>query len=243
MGRDLRRTGRTRVVIVAGSAMPSFLSIAEIVFKATAQMRKDLHRVRGALGCDARFDLKGRFRVSGGCPCVDEFTEAVVVVWNYLLAQDPAVVGSYEAMARTHCRVRVVNDLLRARRGARGLQRTDHLAESVIGRALATDEQRALLRHIADEAGSAAPLESEAQLFDRLALLRAVEFGGTAAEHLAGVCADLPVVRAAAIRHGKRQRDSYGVQVSWWERYVEAGLGMRHRLGLVDSDVVAGQVR
>ncbi|MCO1575125.1 hypothetical protein M8C13_05050 [Crossiella sp. SN42] len=218
--------------------MPEFLEIARVVFDETRAVRRDLHRVRGALGCDAVYELAERYRISGNCPCVDEFTDAVVKVWRYLESRNPDEVRSYGAMARAHCQLRIVGDLVRARRGARGLQRTEYLADSVIGRALATDQQRALLRHLADEAASSAPLGSDAQLLGRLAELRAQEFGGSREQHRAGVVADLPVVREAALRHGRRRRDGNGDLVSWWEFYIETGLGRRERLNLlVDVDL------
>jgi hypothetical protein len=48
------------------------------------------------------------------------------------------------------------------------------------------------------------------------------------------VTADLPVVRAAAEAHGRRKRTSSGELVTWWEFYVETGLGRRTPLSVVD---------
>jgi hypothetical protein len=219
-----------------------FGEIARVVFEETGRARRNLHAARGALRCDASYRLAGGLRTSGGCPCVDEYVDAVVEVWRYLEHQDPAAVGSYAALARTHCRLRVVKDLQRQRRGARSQQRTDRLADGAIGRALSTPAQRALLRHLVEEAASSAPLEDQAQLLHRLALRRAAASGqpAEAAEQLLGeVARDLRVVRQAAITHGRRQRDSAGMLVSWWEHYVETGLGWRERLSTVPVSTTA----
>jgi hypothetical protein len=211
-----------------------FAEISRIVYDETRDALRKLHLVRGALGCDASIRVGRGFRVSGGCPCVDEFVDAVVEVWRYLGEHDPAAVRSYGALARTHCRLRVIKDLNRRRRGRRTQQRTDRLENGPIGQTLSTPAQRALLRHLVDEAASAAPLDGEAQLIRRLAVLRAAEFGGTEDEHLAQVARDLRVVRDTAISHGRRQRDSAGTLVSWWEYYVDTGLGRRERLSIAD---------
>jgi hypothetical protein len=209
------------------------LSVARIVFAETRVGRSQLHAVRGALGCDATFDLDHAYVVSGGCPCVDEFVDVLLAVWRYLSDRDPATVRSYGALARAHCRLRAVPDARRQRRGRQSMQKPGQLATGAIGRALATDRQRALLVDIVSEAGSAAPLDGDEQLLRRLAELRADRFGGSPESHRSGVCRDLPVVRAAADEHGARKRDSAGVLVSWWERYVESGLGKRERLHTV----------
>lgn len=209
------------------------VEVARVVFEETRESRRKLHRVRGALGCDATFDTGGTFVTSGGCPCVDEYIDAVVAVWQYLSRHSPDTVRSYAALARTHCRQRVVKDVHRKRRGARTQQRTDRLADGAIGQALRTDQQRVLLRHLVEEAASAAPLENDAQLMRRLADLRANEFGGTADAHLGEIMRDLPVVREAAVTHGRCRRDDIGRLVSWWESYVEVGLGWRERLSTV----------
>jgi len=123
---------------------------------------------------------------------VDEYIEALVEVCRFLRGQDPASIGNVHALARTHLRLRVVKDLHRRRR-------TDRLEHGAIGRALSTPEQKALLRHLVEEAGSDAPLDSDTQLIGRLARRRAGEFGGAAEDHVGGVRHDLPVVRQAAI--------------------------------------------
>jgi hypothetical protein len=215
-----------------------FAEVSRIVFDETRDARAMLHNVRGALSCDARFRVGRVFRVSGGCPCVDEYVDALVEVWRYLGNQDPDVVRSFGAVARTHCRTRVVPDLHRDRRARRTQARTDRLADSTIGRALATEQQRALLRHLVDEAGSAAPLADDAQLVRRLADLRSHEFGGAAEDHVASVVRDMPIVRAAATAFGRRHRDDNGILVSWWEFYVERGLGLRAQLSTWDDQVI-----
>ncbi len=164
---------------------------------------------------------------------MDEFVDVLLAVWRYLSDCDPATVRSYGALARAHCRLRAVPDARRQRRGRQSIQKPEQLATGVIGRALATDQQRMLLVDIVSEAGSAAPLEGDEQLLRRLAELRADRFGGSPESHLSGACRDLPVVRAAADGPGARKRDSVGILVSWWERYVESGLGKRERLHTV----------
>jgi hypothetical protein len=211
----------------------TFPSIARIVFHELAESRRNLHAARAALPCDASFRFISGFRVSGDCPCVDEYLEALVEVCRFLQRQGSSGIGNVSALTRTHLRLRVVKDLNRRRRAGRTQQRTDRLEHGAIGRALATPDQKALLRHLVEEAGSDSPLDSDTQLVRRLARRRADEFGGTADDHIDGVRRDLPVVRQAAIIHGRRQRDSADVLVSWWERYVETGLGRRERLSTV----------
>lgn len=222
--------------ILAGGA---FCRIARLVFHELAESRRNLHAARGSLPCDASVQFSGGFRTSGGCPCVDEYVEALVEVCRFLRGQDPAGIGNVHALARTHLRLRVVKDLHRRRRAGRTQQRTDRLEHGAIGRALSTPEQKALLRHLVEEAGSDAPLDSDTQLIGRLARRRAGELGGTAEDHVGGVRHDLPVVRQAAITHGRRQRDPAGVLVSWWEHYVETGLGRRERLSTVPITTAA----
>lgn len=211
----------------------AFSRIAGVVFHELAESRRHLHAARGGLPCDASFQFAGDFRVSGGCPCVDEYLDALVEVCRFLQGQDPAGIGNIYALARAHLRLRVVKDLNRRRRAGRTQQRTDRLERGALGRALATPRHKALLRHVVEEAGSDSPLDSDAQLIRRLARRRADELGGTADDHSDGVRHDLPVVRRAAITYGRRQRDSAGVLVSWWERYVETGLGRRERLSTI----------
>lgn len=217
----------------------AFCGIARVVFHELAESRRNLHAARGALPCDASFRFGGGFRVSGGCPCVDEYLDALVELCRFLQRQDPAGIGNVHALARTHLRLRVVKDLNRRRRAGRTQQRTDRLEQGAIGQALGTPERKALLRHLVEEAGSDSPLDSDEQLIRRLARRRADEFGGTTDGHVDAVRQDLPVVRQAAITHGRRQRDSAGVLVSWWEYYVETGLGRRERLSTIPITTAA----
>lgn len=219
----------------------AFCGVARVVFHELGESRRHLHAARGGLPCDASFRFVDGFRVSGGCPCVDDYVDALTEVCRFLQAQDLAGIGNVYALARTHLRLRVIKDLHRRRRGERTQQRTDRLEHGAIGRALVTPGQRALLRHLVEEAGSDAPLDSDTQLIARLARRRADEFGGTATDHVDGVRHDLPVVRRAAITHGRRQRDPAGVLVSWWEYYVETGLGRRERLSTIPIITVAGE--
>jgi hypothetical protein len=110
--------------------------------------------------------------------------------------------------------------------------RTDRLPDSTRARQLATDEQRRLLRDVADEAGSEAPLEGDAQLELRLAALRARRSGGEPHRLLPEVRRDLATVKAAystgrQVNVGTREQPE---QVSWWEAYIERPLGRRHRV-------------
>lgn len=217
----------------------AFCGIARVVFHELAESRRNLHAARGSLPCDASFRFGGGFRVSGSCPCVDEYLDALVELCRFLQRQDPAGIGNVHALARTHLRLRVVKDLNRRRRAGRTQQRTDRLEQGAIGQALRTPEQKALLRHLVEEAGSDSPLDSDAQLIRRLARRRAGEFGGTTDDHIDAVRQDLPVVRQAAIAHGRRRRDPAGVLVSWWEHYVETGLGRRERLSTISITTAA----
>lgn len=205
------------------------LEVGPAVLAELRQYRARLHAARRER-CDASFGFAPRFLAQGWCPCVGDVVDALTEVCRYLVARREQV-ASRVAVARVHCRTRVVRDLGRARRGERTQQRVDRLDTGSIGAALATSAQRDLLRDLVLEAGSDAPLAGQAQLERRLARLRADRLGGAEADHLPGVRADLPVVRAAAASHGRRHRNAMGELVSWWEFFVETGLGRRHRLG------------
>lgn len=234
----------SRVLLEGACPAPRFagddlvLDVGPAVLAELREHRARLHAVRRER-CDAVFHFAPRFRAHGCCPCVGDVLDALTEVCRYLLPRRDQV-ASRVAVARAHCRTRVVRDLGRARRGERTQQRVDRLDTGSIGAALATAAQRDLLRDLVLEAGSDAPLAGQAQLERRLARLRADRLGGTEADHLPGVRADLPVVRASAITHGRRHRNPMGELVTWWEFFVETGLGRRDRLGNLAVGAPAG---
>ncbi|HEX5495688.1 MAG TPA: hypothetical protein VFX70_14045 [Mycobacteriales bacterium] len=191
-------------------------------------------------------------RLTGQCPCRDLVADTLLLMHQYLTGcgqtlHDPP------AAVRIHIRRRK-HDLIRERRHTLGAQvRTDRVHSSARARGLATDEQRNLLRDVVDEAGLAAPLESQEQLECRLASLRAGRSGSADPVRPGAAPAGSPrasdalidAVRrdfAAVAAHcstGPRVNVGTGPHpeyVTWWEAYVERPLGRRGRL----SDIPVG---
>jgi hypothetical protein len=145
-----------------------------------------------------------------------------------------------EGAVRRHIASRQ-HDYPRQQRGERGAQvRTDRLLTSARAGQLETDEQRQLLKEIADEAGSEAPLENEAQLEVRLAVLRARRLKVDPDSVLADVRRDLAIVKA---HYSSGRLVNVGTVdqpdlVSWWEAYIERPLGRRHRMSDIPVSTV-----
>jgi hypothetical protein len=177
------------------------------------------------------------FRLSGHCECSGLLADVLDCALRYL-DLNRATILDPPAAARRHVKHRQ-HDYIRTRRAARGAQvRTDRLETSAQGRRLATQEQRWLLRDIADEAGSEAPLDSEEALFNRLAVLRARRTGEDPSAVQAAVEVDFQIVRAACsvgrlINVGNAIHPEY---VSWWDAYVERPLGRRRRSSDISLD-------
>jgi hypothetical protein len=183
------------------------------------------------------------FRISGDCECAALLADVLDGALRYLDLRRAHVLDP-AAAARRHVRVRQ-HDYIRVRRAQRGAQvRTDRLENGVFGRQLTTQEQRWLLRDIADEAGSSAPLDGDAALLSRLAVLRARRSGEDAATILPLVTSDFEVVRKTCSQ-GRRVNvgdTTYPEFVTWWEAYVERPLGRRQRSSNIPLDVVASDL-
>lgn len=172
-----------------------------------------------------------RFHVSGECPCRQMLIEVLLAAHQYLVCGGRAI-RHPEGAARRHVGNRQ-HDYHRQRRGEMGAQvRTDRLLTSARARLLETDEQRQLLKEIADEAGSESPLDGQAQLELRLATLRSRRLGVTVDSVLADLRRDLAVVKRhySAGRLVNVATVDEPEYVSWWEAYIERPLGRRRRV-------------
>lgn len=180
-----------------------------------------------------------RFFVGGECPCRQMLVDVLLAAHQFLVARGTAI-RHPEGAARRHIGSRQ-HDYPRQQRAARGAQvRTDRLLTSARARKLETDEQRQLLKEIADEAGSEAPLENEAQLEKRLAVLRARRLKVDPDSVLAEVRRDLAIVKAhyslgRLVNVGTVDQPDL---VSWWEAYIERPLGRRHRMSDIPVSTV-----
>lgn len=223
--------------------------VVEAVWWEGRAMRAGLHRLRPQESCELavvagtrRFGQTGRsagpagpiLAVTGQCLCRDHLVDSLVEADRFLRAH-PEVV-SPPAAVRRHLRMRGAADWTRRRRTEMGAQaRTDRLRRGARARALPDELHRALFEYVADEAGSAAPLQGDAQLHLRLARRLAAEFGGKPDDYQARVVVGLAVVEAQCRRPPLVPAgDGSSVRVSFWQRYVEEPLGRRSQLSPAD---------
>lgn len=188
--------------------------------------------VRGRRGADLHTD--GTLQFGGDCVCLELVVDALVE-GDRFLERRGAELANASGAVRVHVRTRALADWTRHRRVRMGAQaRTDRLRTSARARALPDDFHRALLEHLADEAGSLAPLVDEAQLYRRLTELMAAEPAAVTAGPGAledRVAAAMPTI-ASACRSGplvSAGPGSDGERVTWWERYIERPLGKREQ--------------
>lgn len=183
-----------------------------------------------AFGALAGRSTGQRFHLSGECPCRPMLVEVFLTAHQYLVARG-AQLRQPAGAARRHVANRQ-HDYARLQRHESGAQvRTDRLSASARARQLASDEQRLLLVDIANEAGSEAPLEGDAQLEYRLAVLRGRRARVDAETVLDDVRRDLAAVRAhfetgRSVNAGSAAEPDL---LSWWEAYIERPLGRRPR--------------
>lgn len=220
-------------------------------------MRTGLHRLRPGEPCDlavvvgaARFGRAGRtaeavsstFSVSGHCLCRDHMVDSLVEADRFLRAH-PAV-ESPPAAVRRHLRMRGAAEWTRRRRTAMGAQaRTDRLRDGARARDLPDDLHRALFEYVADEAGSAAPLDGDEQLHRRLAQLLAAEFGGEPDVYRTKVITGLAVVEAQCRRPPLvPARDGGDERISWWQRFIEQPLGRRPQPGTTSAAELSDRI-
>lgn len=217
--------------------------VLRAIWSETAAMRAALHRVHGVRHCDTELSgpglrLPGRarpkemrpLRICGDCPCRDYVADMVDIAWTFLAAHGEELLNPAGAV-RAHVRRRR-SEPLRRRRVERGAQAKPAVVRANrYGRALPDELHRAVLESLVDEAGSAAPLDGEAQLHRRIAERCALEFGGAPAAHLAALPEVLRVIEKTC---GEGPRVNAGDRthpelVSWWEAYVQRPLGRRPR--------------
>lgn len=224
-------SGRTRVDRT-GLAALSERDLQEVVLVVqfeTEPLRDAIHHLLRVTVCDRDVRVRGTYRLTGECLCRDLLADEMLEVDRFLAGRPPGHLRNPPGAVRVHVRKRVV-DWTRQRRVAMGaLARPDRLRKGVLAASLPDEYHVALLVHLANEAGSLAPLHGEAGLVQRLADLLAEEFGGTPAEHLPRVTAGLPVVEAACRRRTVSAASDGAERVDWFERYIEAPLGRRPR--------------
>lgn len=222
---------------MAALPAPVFRSVVDAVRFESDTTRRWIHRLCRVSTCDLQVGLGERLVVAGGCLCRDFLVDMLVEADRFLAAQPTARLCNPPGAVRIHVRMKA-GDWTRRRRVEAGAQaRTDRLRTSVIAAALPDDYHRALLEHIADEAGSLAPLSDEQALRRRLAELVADEFGGSVTDHLPRIGPGLAVVEATcrSARKVAAHPQEAGL-VTWWERYVQAPLGRRMRFDNVPLD-------
>lgn len=217
---------------LAGLPAGLLREVVDAVWFESGRMRASLHRLRRVHACDVvvRVTGRGSLFVGGECPCRDFVLDMIVEADRFLVRHAPSGLRNPPGAVRAHVRKRG-QEWTRRRRAEAGAQaRTDRLEVSEQGRRLPDAYHRALLRNLADEAGSLAVLCDESGLVRRLATLAANQFGGDVADHLVRVAAALPLVEESC-RTGRRVPAWDGSDpVTWWERYIEEPLGRRDRI-------------
>lgn len=227
--------------------VPGLIAVVRAVWFESGSMRHAIHRLRGVRACDLTLAVAGtRFGdgpmepsgpaamllVSGECRCRDYLVDLLVAADRFLVEHGSALRNPPGAV-RAHLRKREPADWTRRRRTELGAQaRTDRIRRTARARHLQDDFHRALFEYIADEAGSLAPLEDDAQLLRRLAERAAQEFGGDPGEYTGRVASGLAVVEVAC-RAGRRVAaapDRPKELITWFERFIERPMGKRDRL-------------
>jgi hypothetical protein len=130
---------------------------------------------------------------------------------------------------RFYVRKRVI-DVLRGYRASKGAQvKPKQVRNNRFGRALPDEEHRAVLGHLADEAGYMAPLPGQTYLLRRLAERCVAEFGNSVPYYLDRMPAIIRTVKSVCsagnqVNVGTRTDPEY---VSWYDAYIERPLGRR----------------
>jgi len=154
--------------------------VVDAVWFESGRMRASLHRLRRVRACDVvvRVAGCGSLFVGGECPCRDFVLDMLVEADRFLARHEPSGLRNPPGAVRAHVRRRAQEWTRRRRADAGAQARTDRLDASEQGRRLPDAYHRALLRNLADEAGSLALLGDERGLLQRLAALAANQFGG-----------------------------------------------------------------
>jgi hypothetical protein len=228
----MKNTSQRAHVVRTGLAGLTEHDLHEVVLVVqfeTEPLREAIHHLLRVSVCDRDVRVRGTYRLGGECLCRDLLADEMLEVDRFLVSRPPGRLRNPPGAVRMHVRKRVV-DWTRRRRVAMGaLARPDRLRTGALAAILPDAYHVALLVHLANEAGSIAPLRGEAALVHRLAGLLAEEFGGASRDHLPRVTASLPVVEAACRRRTVSAASAEAARVDWYERYIEEPLGRRLR--------------
>lgn len=213
----------------------------EVVNAALAELRGSraaLHRSHLVARCDLGLAMPGLrfgnaapaagFVLSGDCVCRDLVADVLHIVTVFLTEHGTDRTNLAGAV-RAHVRKRVI-DVFRAYRADRGAQvKPKQVRQNRFGRALPDEEHRAVLGHLADEAGYSAPLPGHGYLLHRLAERCAAEFGEPVPYYLERMPNILRTVKQVCsagtrVNVGTRTAPEY---VSWYDAYIERPLGRR----------------
>ncbi|GGM89306.1 hypothetical protein GCM10011609_27720 [Lentzea pudingi] len=219
----------------------TFLLSAEVVQVTLAELHKprtDLHRSHLVSRCDMTLAMPGLrvgraqrsalFELTGECVCRDLVVDVLQIVCDFLTehgADRTNLIGA----VRSHVRKRVV-DVFRGYRAHQGAQvKPKTVRHNRFGRALPDEEHRAVLGHLADEAGYSSPLPGQAYLLRRLAERCAKEFDQPIPYYLERLPAILRTVKSVCsgghrVNVGTRTSPEY---VSWYDAYIDRPLGRR----------------
>ncbi|CAL9642285.1 hypothetical protein SUDANB95_06349 [Actinosynnema sp. ALI-1.44] len=213
----------------------------EVVTAALAELRGSraaLHRSHLVARCDLGLAMPGLrfghaapasgFVLSGDCVCRDLVADVLHIV-SVFLTEHGTDRTNLAGAVRAHVRKRVI-DVFRAYRADRGAQvKPKQVRRNRFGRALPDEEHRAVLGHLADEAGYSAPLPGHGYLLRRLAERCAAEFGEPVPYYLERMPNILRTVKQVCsagtrVNVGTRTAPEY---VTWYDAYIERPLGRR----------------
>ena len=214
------------------------LEVVRVTLTELYKPRADLHRSHQVARCDMGLAVNelriGQavrapgLVVSGECVCRDLVLDVLCLVAVFLTEhgeQCHNVVGA----VRFYVRKRVI-DVLRGYRASKGAQvKPKQVRHNRFGRALPDEEHRAVLGHLADEAGYTAPLPGQDYLLRRLAERCVAEFGNSVPYYLERMPAIIRTVKSVCsagnqVNVGTRTATEY---VSWYDAYIERPLGRR----------------
>jgi hypothetical protein len=205
--------------------------------------RAALHRSHAVTRCDLQLVMPGfRFGagttllgvpatgllLSGECVCRDLVADVLYLV-TVFVTDHGTDRDNLAGAVRIHVRMRVV-DVMRSYRAAQGAQvKPKQVRQNRFGRALPDDEHRAVLGHLADEAGYSAPLPGQGYLLRRLAERCVAEFGNTVPYYLERLPTIMNTVKrvcsaGARVNIGTRSAPEY---VTWYDAYIDRPLGRR----------------
>ncbi|NUT90991.1 MAG: hypothetical protein HOY78_03065 [Saccharothrix sp.] len=225
---------------------------AEVVNAALSELRGSraaLHRSHLVARCDLGLAMPGLrfgraaaapaagFVLSGDCVCRDLVADVLHIV-SVFLTEHGTDRTNLAGAVRSHVRKRVI-DVFRSYRADRGAQvKPKQVRQNRFGRALPDEEHRAVLGHLADEAGYSAPLPGHGYLLRRLAERCAAEFGGPVPYYLERMPTMVRTVKRVCsagtrVNVGTRTSPEY---VTWYDAYIERPLGRRPDTRVLSDD-------